>query len=75
MTYYDNIGVGLNGCILMYFYHINILRFIIYSIVLYNYSYIHSEVFSYDNDVFFSQSFPPKYDVFLHFNILLLCNL
>ena len=42
MTYYDNIGVGLNGCIL-------ILWFIIYFIVLCNYSYIYSEILFYDS--------------------------
>ena len=39
------------------FHHINILRFILYSTVLRNFSHIHSEVFSSINDFFSCKGF------------------
>ena len=40
-----------------YFRNINILELILYSIILYNYSQIHSEVFSFVHDFFSRKDF------------------
>ena len=56
-----------------YFCNINILRFILYSATVCNYSQIHSEDFFYVRG-FFPQGFSHKFDVFLWFRISLLCH-
>ena len=61
---YGSIGIGALGFArLGYFRHINILWFILYSVVLCNFSHIHSEAFSFARG-FFPQGFPRKSGVF-----------